>query len=77
MDQSTNLYIDLLKRCVSNYIYDDDVDLAKGQSAIEPATGRPVPADASSRDPRVSGFSTAAVTSELLSIRRATCVLPS
>jgi len=47
MDQSANLYIDLLKRCVSNSIYDDDLDLAKGKSAIDPATGKPVPAPAS------------------------------
>lgn len=56
MDQSTNLYIDLLKRCVSNYVYDDDVDLAKGQSAIEPATGRPVPTDAARLDPRLKYY---------------------
>lgn len=56
MDQSADLYIDLLKRCVSNYIYDDDVDLAKGQSAVDPATGRPAPADAASRDPRLKYY---------------------
>jgi len=56
MDQSANLYIDLLKRCVSNYIYDDDVDLAKGQSAADPATGRHAPADAASRDPRLKYY---------------------
>jgi hypothetical protein len=56
MDQSANLYIDLLKRCVSNYIYDDDLDLAKGQAAVDPATGRPAPADAASRDPRLKYY---------------------
>jgi len=55
MDQSANLYIDLLKRCVSNYIYDDDVDLAKGQSAIDPS-GKPAPADAARRDPRLKYY---------------------
>jgi hypothetical protein len=51
MDQSTNLYIDLLKRCVSNYIYDDDVDLAKGGAAVDASTGKTAPADAASFDP--------------------------
>lgn len=44
------LYLDLLKKCVSNSIYDDDLDLMRGKVAVDPATGRhwtvePAPAD--------------------------------
>lgn len=52
MDHSVNLYIDLLKRCVSNSIYDDDVDLSKGTVAVDPQMGKHVTADAVHIDPR-------------------------
>jgi O-methyltransferase len=44
-----NLYLELLKKCITNYIYDDDLDLMRGESAVDPATGhivsvRPAPA---------------------------------
>src|SRR5271167_3256979 len=44
------LYLELLKKCLTNYIYDDDLDLRNGETAVDPATGRyvtvkPVPAD--------------------------------
>lgn len=43
-------YIELLKRCVSNSIYDDDLDLLRGAKAIDPASGKyvttkPAPVD--------------------------------
>lgn len=34
------LYIDLLKRCVSNSIYDNDLDLMSGQLETDPETGK-------------------------------------
>ena len=34
------LYLELLKKCLTNYIYDDDLDLKSGDSAVDPATGR-------------------------------------
>ena len=36
---SASLYLELLKRCLTNYIYDDDVDLLHGEFAVDPATG--------------------------------------
>ena len=35
-----HLYIELLKKCVSNYIYNDDLDLMMGESKVDPATGK-------------------------------------
>lgn len=45
------LYLDLLKKCVSNSIYDDDFDLMRGKIAVDPKTGNyasvePAPVDA-------------------------------
>jgi len=37
---SVKLYLDLLKRCVSNSIYDDDLDLMRGTMTLDAATGR-------------------------------------
>jgi hypothetical protein len=34
------LYLELLKKCVSNSIYDDDLDLMRGKVTVDPATGR-------------------------------------
>ncbi|MFO1305752.1 MAG: TylF/MycF family methyltransferase [Burkholderiales bacterium] len=47
---AARLYIDLLKRCVSNSIYDDDLDLQGVKWKMDPATGKwvtaePEPAD--------------------------------
>lgn len=39
-DGAVKLYIDLLKRSVSNSIYDNDLDIMTGQFAIDPNTGR-------------------------------------
>jgi hypothetical protein len=36
------LYLELLKKCLTNYIYDDDLDLMRGESAVDPETGRAV-----------------------------------
>jgi O-methyltransferase len=36
----TDLYIELLKRCISNSIYDDDLDLMAAAAALDPATGK-------------------------------------
>ena len=35
-----SLYLELLKRCLTNYIYDDDLDLMTGEVTVEPATGK-------------------------------------
>ena len=37
---AARLYLDLLKKCVTNAIYDDDLDLIRGKHAIDPATGK-------------------------------------
>ncbi len=36
---SARLYIELLKRCVGNAIYDDDLDLLSARKVMDPATG--------------------------------------
>jgi hypothetical protein len=45
------LYIDLLKRCVSNSIYDDDLDLMRAKVSADPATGKLVSVDAQRAEP--------------------------
>lgn len=37
---SARLYLDLLKKCLTNYIYDDDLDLNTGEVDVDPATGK-------------------------------------
>src|SRR5262245_47655494 len=44
--EAAHLYIDLLMRCVSNSIYDDDMDMMRGQMAVDDQTGRYVPLEA-------------------------------
>ncbi len=39
-DECAKLYIDLLKRCVGNFIYDNDLDLMKGRFELDSNTGR-------------------------------------
>jgi hypothetical protein len=38
--EAARLYIELLKKCVSNSIYDDDLDLHGAIKAVDPATGK-------------------------------------
>jgi hypothetical protein len=52
MSASAKLYIDLLKKCVGNFIYDDDLNMLHGRVAVDPQTnectifeGQPIPAD--------------------------------
>lgn len=45
------LYLDLLKKCVSNYLYDDDLDLMRGTPASDPQTGKLFSADPAPADP--------------------------
>ena len=40
MNDVAGLYIDLLMRCVSNAVYDDDMDMMRGQMAVDDQTGR-------------------------------------
>lgn len=47
---AARLYIDLLKRCVSNSIYDDDLDLMRGTGATDPTTGRLVAVESQQAD---------------------------
>ncbi len=35
-----NLYLELLKKCVGNFIYDDDLNLLNGELAVDSNTGR-------------------------------------
>lgn len=51
MKNATQLYIELLKRCVGNFVYDDDLDLLHGRVRVDPASGecevlpgQPIPA---------------------------------
>jgi len=44
------LYIELLKRCVGNTIYDDDLDLMRGAKVVDPASGKFVAVDGAARD---------------------------
>jgi demethyldecarbamoylnovobiocin O-methyltransferase/8-demethyl-8-(2,3-dimethoxy-alpha-L-rhamnosyl)tetracenomycin-C 4'-O-methyltransferase len=46
------LYLDLLKRCVSNTIYDDDLDLLRGTFAQDPVTKKLSSAVAAPTDPK-------------------------
>jgi O-methyltransferase len=45
VSEAARLYIELLKRCVSNSIYDDDLDMMRGQMAVDEQTGRYVVLD--------------------------------
>lgn len=38
--EAAKLYIELIKACLTNRIYDDDLDLRKGARTTDPATGR-------------------------------------
>ena len=40
MNDSANLYLDLLKKCLGNFIYADDLDMMRGKFAADPNTGR-------------------------------------
>jgi hypothetical protein len=45
------LYLDLLKRCVSNSIYDDDMDVMRGKFVRDPVSGKLVGAHPAPSDP--------------------------
>ena len=47
---AADLYIELLKRCVSNAIYDDDLDLLASNFVSDPATGKVAARDARPTD---------------------------
>src|SRR5258706_9204274 len=34
------LYLELLKKCVGNFIYDDDLDLMRGEIGVDQETGK-------------------------------------
>jgi O-methyltransferase len=40
MSDSIQLYIELLKNCVGNFIYDDDLDLMNGKVTYDPISGK-------------------------------------
>lgn len=39
MSEAANLYIELLKKCVANFIYDDDLDTYRGKFEVDAGTG--------------------------------------
>jgi O-methyltransferase len=39
LDHSAKLYLELLKKCVTNSIFDDDLDLMRGKRVVDPDTG--------------------------------------
>jgi hypothetical protein len=45
MSDSPRLYLELLKKCVANSIYDDDLDMIRGQTAVDERTGKYVVLD--------------------------------
>jgi hypothetical protein len=47
---AADLYIELLKNCVGNRIYDDDLDLLRGAFVPDPVTGKMVSKDATPTD---------------------------
>jgi len=50
---AADLYLELLKKCVGNSIYDDDLDLMRGTFSRDPVTGRIVSKDAAPMDQRM------------------------
>ena len=46
-----DLYLDLLKNCVSNTIYNDDLDVMRGTFQQDPNTGKFASLDAAPADP--------------------------
>jgi hypothetical protein len=53
MPDAIQLYISLLKKCVSNSIYDDDLDLMRGKAALDPQTGKYRVVEATPADPAI------------------------
>lgn len=47
---AADLYIELLKNCVGNRIYDDDLDLLRGSFADDPTSGKIISAQAAPMD---------------------------
>lgn len=39
-DDATTLYLELMKACLTNSIYDDDLDLRSGVTTLDPASGK-------------------------------------
>ena len=39
-DDATTLYLELMKACLTNSIYDDDLDLRSGMTTLDPASGK-------------------------------------
>lgn len=56
MTPATDLYLELLKRCVSNYIYDDDTDLSKGAAVVGASTAPGELPGGKPTDPRVKYY---------------------
>lgn len=53
---SIELYLDLMKRCVTNAIYDDDTDLTTGINRLDEATGKIFPVQGAPADPESKFF---------------------
>lgn len=50
---ATELYLELLKRCVSNAIYDDDLDVMRGSFTQDPASGKLIAGTPAPSDPKL------------------------
>jgi hypothetical protein len=48
---AAELYLQLMKRCLTNSIYDDDLDLRTGASKLDEVTGKVVPVAGAAADP--------------------------
>ena len=51
--EGARLYIELLKKCVSNSIYDDDLDLMRGTGTLNSTTGKIYSAEGVRADPEL------------------------
>jgi hypothetical protein len=56
MCNAVELYIDLLKKCVINSIYDDDLDLMRGKARVHSATGKYIIVEPPRADPHFKHF---------------------
>ena len=51
-----DLYLELLKRCLTNSIHDDDLDLMTGKMVAEPSTGRYVTVEPAAVEPEAKYY---------------------
>jgi len=55
MREAARLYLDLLKKCVSNFIY-DDLDLMRAKHGLDPVSGKYRIAQAAASEPHLKYY---------------------